>query len=484
MAIYRGDGGAGIANPTYETAVIADQTGNSGKYLTTNGTNTSWATVTGGSTNLDGLTDVVLTSPSNGQVLKYNGTNWINDTDATGSGSFTYPGAGIAVSTGSAWGTSLTDNSANWDTAYTDRFKWDGGSTNLVAATGRTSLGATTVGGNLFTLTNPSAITFPRFNADNTVSALDATTFRTAIGAGTSSTNGTVTSVSWTGGIVSVATGTTTPAFTIAGTSGGIPYFSSGTTWATSAALAANALVVGGGAGAAPATVTTGTNVVTALGVSLNNATGGLVTADGTVTLTNKTLTSPRIGTAVLDTNGNEVFAITATVSAVNDFTIVNAATTNAPQIQASGSDANISINLVPKGTGTLQASGVPIVTTTATQTLTNKRVTSRVSTTTSSATPTFNTDDVDMYGLTALTGNATFQAITGGNGISGTPTNGQKLWIYVVASGGTRTLTFDAAYFENSTVTPITSVTSGTRVDNGFVWNAATSKWRCVAAA
>jgi len=79
-------------------------------------------------------------------------------------------------------------------------------------------------------------------------------------------TSGTVTSVSWTGGIVSVATATTTPAFTIAGTSGGIPYFSSGTTWATSAALAANALVIGGGAGVAPATTTTGTGILTFLG--------------------------------------------------------------------------------------------------------------------------------------------------------------------------------------------------------------------------
>lgn len=52
-------------------------------------------------------------------------------------------------------------------------------------AQARASLGATTVGGNLLTLTNPSAITFPRFNADNTVSALDAATFRSAIGAGT-----------------------------------------------------------------------------------------------------------------------------------------------------------------------------------------------------------------------------------------------------------------------------------------------------------
>jgi hypothetical protein len=37
----------------------------------------------------------------------------------------------------------------------------------------------------LFTVTNPSAITFPRFNADNSVSALSDSDFRTAIGAGT-----------------------------------------------------------------------------------------------------------------------------------------------------------------------------------------------------------------------------------------------------------------------------------------------------------
>ncbi len=64
---------------------------------------------------------------------------------------------------------------------------------------------------------------------------------------------GTVTSVGFTGGLISVATATTMPAFTIAGTSGGVPYFNSATTWATSAALTANLPVIGGGAGAAPA---------------------------------------------------------------------------------------------------------------------------------------------------------------------------------------------------------------------------------------
>jgi hypothetical protein len=35
----------------------------------------------------------------------------------------------------------ITDNSSNWNTAYTDRNKWDGGATGLNAATGRASLG-------------------------------------------------------------------------------------------------------------------------------------------------------------------------------------------------------------------------------------------------------------------------------------------------------------------------------------------------------
>lgn len=61
----------------------------------------------------------------------------------------------------------------------------NGGTGATTAPNARTNLGATTVGSNLFTLTNPSAVTFPRFNADNTVSTLTAADFRTAISAGT-----------------------------------------------------------------------------------------------------------------------------------------------------------------------------------------------------------------------------------------------------------------------------------------------------------
>lgn len=90
----------------------------------------------------------------------------------------------LALTFASGYSIPTDANQTNWTTAYTQTQQWNGGSTNLVAATGRTSLGGTTVGQSMFTLTNPSAITFPQFNADNTVSALDAASFRTAIGAG------------------------------------------------------------------------------------------------------------------------------------------------------------------------------------------------------------------------------------------------------------------------------------------------------------
>jgi len=80
----------------------------------------------------------------------------------------------------------------------------------------------------------------------------------------------------------------------------------------------------------------------------------GNVTTTGTQTLTNKTLTSPKIGTSILDTNGNELFKLTATSSAVNEITYNNAATGNKPTLTASGDDTNIGVSIQPKGSGTV----------------------------------------------------------------------------------------------------------------------------------
>lgn len=132
------------------------------------------------------------------------------------------------------------------------------------AAAARTSLGATTLGSNIFTITNTSAITFPRFNADNTISALNAADFRTAIGAGTGT--GTVTSIETGNGITG---GTIT---------------SSGTLGLTGQALALHNLATNGiiartGSGAVSArTITASGN-----GISISNGNG--VSGNPTVSL-------------------------------------------------------------------------------------------------------------------------------------------------------------------------------------------------------
>jgi hypothetical protein len=89
----------------------------------------------------------------------------------------------------------------------------NGGTGATTAAAARTNLGATTVGSNFFTLANPSAVTYTRINADNSISTLDAATFRTAIGAGTG--NGTVTGVTASSPLAS--SGGTAPNITITG---------------------------------------------------------------------------------------------------------------------------------------------------------------------------------------------------------------------------------------------------------------------------
>jgi hypothetical protein len=113
------------------------------------------------------------------------------------------PTTGITVVAGercvAAWsGSDFVKVSSSIITALTGTLPIANGGTGATTDSGaRTNLGATTLGGNLFTITNPSAVTFPRFNADNTVSSLNAADFRTAIGAGSGA--GTVTSVAGTG---------------------------------------------------------------------------------------------------------------------------------------------------------------------------------------------------------------------------------------------------------------------------------------------
>lgn len=120
------------------------------------------------------------------------------------------------------------------------------------------------------------------------------------------------------------------------------------------------------------------------------------------------------------------------------------------------------------------------ILGTTDTQTLTNKRITKRVGTTTSHATPTIDTDDYDIYILTAQA-----EAISSfTTNLSGTPTNGQGLIISITDNGTARAITWGDSFESSGNVTLPTTTVISTRLDVGFLWNSVTSKWRCIAVA
>ena len=66
-------------------------------------------------------------------------------------------------------------------------------------------------------------------------------------------------------------------------------------------------------------------------------------------------------GGEFFDANGAELIKITSTSSAVNEFTLANAATGNAPTISVTGDDTNIDLTLSPKGSGEVNISKVDI---------------------------------------------------------------------------------------------------------------------------
>jgi len=157
-------------------------------------------------------------------------------------------------------------------------------------------------------------------------------------------------------------------------------------------------------------TIALGSNTVSGTRAQFNTAMtdDDFASLTGTETLTNKTLTSPRVGSGILDVNGVTLLGTQATGSAVNNLKVVNNSTGLAPQLLAEGTDTNISINLVPKGTGTLRQNGVDVVTTTGTQTLTNKTLTSPTINT-----PTITSPTITGVGQTIFVSKAADESVT-----------------------------------------------------------------------
>ena len=139
---------------------------------------------------------------------------------------------------------------------------------------------------------------------------------------------------------------------------------------------------------------------------------------------------------------------------------------------------AGFTVNGTAAQTYTLPGATDTVAGIAATQTLTNKRVTVRVgSTSANSATPAINTDNYDVFKILGQT-----VAITSfTTSLTGTPQDNDGLIIEVTGTGAIA-LTWGTS-FEASTVALPTTTVGTSMLAVAFLWNTATSKWRCVAA-
>jgi len=190
----------------------------------------------------------------------------------------------------------------------------------------------------------------------------------------------------------------------------------------------------------------------------------GDVTLTGTQTLTNKTLTSPKIGTSILDTNGNQLALLTATSSAVNEFTIANAATGAGPTISSTGDDSNIDINITPKGTGDVVLAGdtVKVGDAAAAATLTSNGAGTLTVTTGGATDLVLSTNSGTNSGTVTITDGANADMTVAPNGYGRFTIDGQgkieslaeKITVEATAATGTKTfdvLTQAALYYTSN---------------------------------
>lgn len=330
--------------------------------------------------------------------------------------------------------------------------------------------------------------------------------------------NGKATLVFWNGSdFVEVTPANVTTAANIAGgAAGSVPYQTgSGATAFLSIGTAGQVLQVNSGATAPEYVATTGTGSVvkatsptlttpllgTPTSGTLTNCTGlpistGVSGLGANVATFLATPSSANLAAAVTDETGSGalVFAtspsLTTPTLGVASATSINKVAITAPATSATLTIADgktLTVNNTIAFTGTdsttmtLPGANATLASLAGTETLTNKRITPRITSITDAATITPTSDSSDQYNVTALAQTATLASP------SGTPTDGQKLVLRLKDNGVARALTWttgsSGSYRAVGVTLPTTTVISKT-VYIGCIWNAADSRWDAVAVA